>query len=111
MAPDRSGGSMNNGDVVAALSEIAELLELKNESSFRIRAYENASKAVSNLTEDVRTLVANGGITEIKGVGKGIAQRIEELVTDGHIAYLDELREAFPAGVRQLMKVPGVGPS
>jgi DNA polymerase (family X) len=102
---------MNNADVVAALTEIAELLELKNESSFRIRAYENASKAVSNLTEDVRVLAANGEITEIKGIGKGIAQRIEELLESGHIEYLDELREAFPPGVRELMRVPGVGPS
>lgn len=102
---------MNNADIVSALTEIAELLELKNESSFRIRAYENAAKAVSNLTEDVNALAATGEITTIKGIGKGIAQRIEELLTDGRIPYLDELRAEFPAGVRQLMRVPGVGPS
>jgi DNA polymerase (family 10) len=102
---------MNNTDVTAALREIAELLELKNESSFRIRAYENAAKAVSNLTEDVRALVASDDLTHVKGIGKGIAQRIEELITDGHIVYLDELRAQFPSGVRELMRVPGVGPS
>jgi DNA polymerase (family X) len=102
---------MNNSDVVGALSEIAELLELKNESSFRIRAYENAAKAVSNLTEDVRALASSGELTNVKGIGKGIAQRIDELLADGRIPYLEELRAQFPSGVRELMRVPGVGPS
>jgi DNA polymerase (family X) len=102
---------MNNTDVTASLREIAELLELKGESSFRIRAYENAAKAVSNLTVDVRTLAASNELTEVKGIGKGIAQRIEELLESGRIAYLEELRAEYPDGVRELMRVPGVGPS
>lgn len=102
---------MNNADVAAALTEVAELLELKNESGFRIRAYENAAKALGNQTEDVRTLVASGGLVKIKGIGSGIAKTIEELLSTGHIVYLDELRSAFPEGVRRLMSVPGVGPS
>ena len=102
---------MNNADVAAALSEVAELLELKNESGFRIRAYQNAAKALGNQTEDVRTLVASGELVKIKGIGSGIARTIEELLSTGHIAYLDELRGEFPEGVRRLLSVPGVGPS
>ncbi|HEX6509237.1 MAG TPA: DNA polymerase/3'-5' exonuclease PolX [Chloroflexota bacterium] len=102
---------MNNSDVAAALGEIAELLELKNESTFRIRAYENAAKALGNQTEDVRALAASGRLTKVKGVGGGIATRIEELLDTGHISYLEELRAEFPEGVRRLMSVPGVGPS
>ncbi|HEY8686426.1 MAG TPA: DNA polymerase/3'-5' exonuclease PolX [Chloroflexota bacterium] len=102
---------MNNADVAAALAEVAELLELKNESGFRIRAYENAAKALSNQTEDVRSLVATGGLVKIKGIGSGIAGTIEELLSTGHIAYLDQLRGEFPEGVRRLMSVPGVGPA
>jgi DNA polymerase (family 10) len=102
---------MNNADVAAALAEIAELLELKGESSFRIRAYENASKTLDGLTEDVRTLAATDRLETVKGIGKGIAERIEELLSTGHIAYLEQLRGEFPQGVRTLMRVPGVGPS
>jgi DNA polymerase (family 10) len=102
---------MNNTDVADALSEIAELLELKDESSFRIRAYENASKAVSNLNEDVQALIERDELTSVKGIGKSIAERVEDLVAQGHTAYLDDLRAEFPAGVRELMRIPGVGPS
>jgi DNA polymerase (family 10) len=102
---------VNNADVAATLGEIAELLELKGESTFRIRAYENASKTLSGLTEDVRTLAATDRLETVKGIGKGIAERIEELLSTGRIGYLEQLRAEFPPGVRMLMSVPGVGPS
>ena len=102
---------MNNADVEAALREIAELLELKNETTFRIRAYENASKALGGLTEDVHVLVAEGRLKQVKGVGESVQRRVEELLSTGKIAYLEELRAEYPVGVRSLMSVPGVGPS
>lgn len=102
---------MNNSDVAAALTEVAELLELKNESGFRVRAYQNAARAVGALTEDVRNVAARGKLTDIKGVGSGIAERIDELLTTGRMGYLEQLRADFPEGVRQLMSVPGIGPS
>lgn len=97
--------------MAAALSEIAELLELKNESGFRIRAYENASRAIHGQSEDVRLLASSGRLTDMKGVGSGIGKKVEELLSTGRIEYLDELRREFPPGVRRLMSVPGVGPS
>lgn len=102
---------MNNEDVAATLQEIAELLELKNESGFRIRAYENASRTLGGLTEDVRVLSAEGRLSKVKGIGSGISTKIVELLDSGRIGYLEELRDEFPAGVRSLMSVPGVGPS
>lgn len=102
---------MNNADVVGVLTEIAELLVLKNESPFRIRAYENAARVLGGLTADVRTLAADGTLTKVPGIGKGIAQTIEELLETGQVQVLDDLRAEFPAGVRSLMAVPGVGPS
>lgn len=102
---------MNNEDVAAALTEIAEFLELKSESSFRIRAYENAASALGASSEDVRALAERGELTKLKGVGAGIAQKIEEMVTTGSIDYLEELRREFPPGVRAMLSVPGIGPS
>lgn len=102
---------MNNADVAATLDEIAELLELKNETSFRIRAYQNAGRAIGNLTQSVRDIAAAGQLRSIKGVGENIAKKIEELLETGRITYLEELRHEFPPGVRALMSVPGVGPS
>lgn len=102
---------MNNADIAAALRETAELLELENESTFRIRAYENASNTIGGLTEDVRTIAAEGRLKKVKGIGPGIASKIEELLETGSIEYLENLRRDFPPGVRSLMAVPGVGPS
>jgi DNA polymerase (family 10) len=102
---------MNNADVASALGEIAELLELKNESAFRVRAYQNAARVLGALTEDVRTLAAERKLTDLPGIGKGIAQSIDELLQTGRIQQLEDLQAEFPAGVRSLMSVPGVGPS
>lgn len=102
---------MNNADVAAAMNEIAELLELKGESSFRIRAYENAARTLGNLPEDIRTVAAEGRLRDIKGVGEALALKINELLDTGHLQYLENLRAEFPSGVRTLMSVPGVGPS
>ncbi|MGH2441557.1 MAG: DNA polymerase/3'-5' exonuclease PolX [Chloroflexota bacterium] len=102
---------MNNEDIAACLKEIAALLELKNESSFRVRAYDNAGRTLGGLTEDVQVIAAEGRLPQVKGIGKGIAEKITELLETGHIAYLEELRQVFPPGVRTLMNVPGVGPS
>lgn len=102
---------MNNADVAAAMSEIAEMLELKGESTFRIRAYENAARTLGNLPEDIRTVAAEGRLRDIKGVGEALALKITELLETGHLKYLDNLRAEFPPGVRTLMTVPGVGPS
>ncbi len=102
---------MNNEDVAAALNEIAELLELKKESTFRIRAYQNAARTLGGLPEDVRQMIARGELEHVRGIGEGIAKKIVELIDTGHVEYLDALRKEFPAGVRALLSVPGVGPS
>lgn len=102
---------MNNADVASTMTEIAELLELKGESTFRIRAYENAARTLGNLPEDIRTVAAAGRLREIKGVGEALALKITELLDTGHLQYLEKLRAEFPPGVRTLMSVPGVGPS
>lgn len=102
---------MNNEDVATALNEIAELLELKRETTFRIRAYQNAARVLGGLPQDVHELIAGGELQHVKGIGEGIARKIEELLSTGHIQYLDSLREEFPPGVRALLSVPGVGPS
>src|SRR5579884_3538097 len=93
------------------MTEVAELLELKGESSFRIRAYENAARTIGNLPEDLRQIAAEGKLRDIKGVGEALALKITELLETGQLQYLENLRQEFPPGVRTLMSVPGVGPS
>jgi DNA polymerase (family X) len=100
---------MNNRDVAQALYEIADLLELKGEDAFKIRAYRKAAEAVELLLEEIADLAARGRLQAIPGIGKAIAAKIQELLTSGQIEYLEDLRRAIPPGVRDLTRVPGLG--
>src|SRR5579884_1795240 len=102
--------SMNNQVIADVLDEIAELLELKGESAFRVRAYEKAAAAVRSLPADISDLAGEGRLQSIPGVGGALAQKIDEYLRTGRMEYLEGLRAQFPPGVRQLMGVPGVGP-
>ena len=101
---------MPNADVVALLENIASALELKQESPFRIRAYQEAARNVSFLTEDIRQIFAAGKLQEIPGVGPSIAAKIADYLTTGTSAYLDSMRLEAPPGVLELTHIPGVGP-
>jgi len=96
--------------VVEALEEIAVLLELAGENPFKTRAYANAARAVSGLTEDLAVMVESGRISEVKGIGTAIAEKIAILVCTGGLPYLEELRARVPAGLREWTRIPGLGP-
>lgn len=101
---------VNNQNVGDVLTEIAELLELKGEGSFRIRAYENAAATIRSLPTDIGDLAEASELRSIPGVGEALALKIDELIRTGHMQYLESLRSEFPEGVRRLMHIPGVGP-
>ena len=91
------------------LYEIGELLTIKGDR-FRSRAYNMAAQRVRTLTEDIRRIRERGELQEIPGVGKSIAAVIEDVLDTGQSIQLEELREALPRGVRDLMELEGVGP-
>jgi DNA polymerase (family 10) len=92
------------------LSEIADFLELKQESSFRVNAYRKGARAVESLSEDVAAVAARGELRKIPGVGAGLAEKIEEYLRTGAIASHEALRGDLPAGLPELMTIPEVGP-
>lgn len=100
-----------NDEVARLLAELAILTELDEGSpnAFRVRAYQNAERAVKGLGEDVAELSATE-LAKVKGIGKSIAGRIREYVDTGGIGKLEELREQHPASKLALLKVPGLGP-
>ncbi|MCO5167126.1 MAG: DNA polymerase/3'-5' exonuclease PolX [Planctomycetes bacterium] len=101
---------MDNKTIEATLLEIARTLELKGENPFKVRAYENAARAVASLEEDVATLIREERLKHIPGIGASIREKLLELCGTGTLAYLEELRAGIPAGVFDLMKVQGMGP-
>ncbi len=100
---------MNNLDVAYAFYEIADLLELKGEDPFKVRAYRKAAEAVELIPEEIEEVARQGRLLAIPGIGKATSEKIKELLTTGQIEYLEELRRAIPPGVRAITKVPGLG--
>jgi DNA polymerase (family 10) len=102
---------IHNTDLAAAFDELADLLEIKGENPFRIRAYRNAARTIGDLGEEVQVRVEKGeDLTQIPGIGKDLASKIGQMVITGRIAYLEELRQEMPAGLLDMLRLPGLGP-
>src|SRR5512145_640164 len=95
---------MKNQQIAKVFSEIAEILELKGENVFRIRAYRRAAQNLDGLSRDVTTL-SQEELEAIPGIGK-----VREYLETGRIAKHEELKKEIPAGVLELLRVPGLGP-
>ena len=100
---------MDNLAIARVLAEIGDLLEIKGENPFKIRAYRNASETVAHETRRVADL-ADVERRRLPGIGKDIAAKIGELVDTGRIAYHAELLEQFPPTILDLLHLQGVGP-
>ncbi len=98
-----------NDEVAAALNELAELMSLANADAFRVRAYEKAAQAVAAYATDVASL-DEAGLLDIPTIGKGMASRIRTYLERGTIPELEDLRAEVPAGLRELTRIPGMGP-
>src|SRR5512134_1924203 len=103
--------AVHNADIAAAFEEIADLLELGDENPFRVRAYRNAARVVGGLSLDLAaTLDAGKELPKLPGIGKDLDGKIHELAATGSCKLLDKLRGRFPAGITELLRLPGVGP-
>ncbi len=101
---------MKNFEVARRFDLMADLLELKSENPFRIRAYRRAAQNLEALTEDVEALAREERLDEIPGVGADLAGKIVEYLRTGRMKDLEAARKGIPAGVVELMNVPGIGP-
>ncbi|MFE9168751.1 DNA polymerase/3'-5' exonuclease PolX [Streptomyces kebangsaanensis] len=98
-----------NEEVEALLHEYADLIAITGGDAFRARAYEKAARAIGGCPADVSHLDA-AALREIPGVGRSIAEKVVEYVRTGHVTEVEETRARIPAGVRQLITVPTLGP-
>ena len=98
-----------NKDVEALLREYADLVLITGGDAFRARAYEKAARAIGGHHTDVSTLDV-GGLREIPGVGRSIADKVDVFLRTGGMPELDEVRRRVPEGVRKLTAIPALGP-
>jgi DNA polymerase (family 10) len=103
---------MLNADIARFFDEYADLLEIDGANPFRVRAYRNASRTLEGLSESVSELAAGGAaaLTALEGIGGDLAQKIITIVNTQALPQLDELRTKIPAEVREVLRIPGIGP-
>jgi DNA polymerase (family 10) len=101
---------MKNAAIARVFQDMAELLELKEENPFKIRAYQKAARTIESLPVELEQLMKEGRLREIPGVGEAIAKKITELLTTGKLEVYEKLRAEFPEGIINLMTIPGIGP-
>ena len=102
--------SFSNKEISEMLSEYTDLMEIVGENKYRVRAYDNASRILSDRTIELEKLVKEDNLEEIKGIGEGIAQTIKDIYEKGFCEPLEELRKQLPPGFEELLNIPGLGP-
>ncbi|MGA2110695.1 MAG: DNA polymerase/3'-5' exonuclease PolX [Anaerolineales bacterium] len=101
---------MDNQEVAEKFDELADLLAIQGESSFRVNAYRRAAETIRGLGRDLGEITQAGELQKIPGVGQAIAEKIEQLLATGKMQALERVRKEVPPGLLELLQVPGVGP-
>lgn len=102
---------MHNAEIARKFHELADLLEIQDANPFRIRAYRNAANIVEGSSRPIADLLKEGeDLSDIKGIGDDLADKIEELVDSGKLPQLEELQKEVPARLSELMRLNQLGP-
>ena len=102
---------MKNTAIAKIFQDIADLLELKAENPFKIRAYQRAARTIEHLPKEMEIMLEEGeDLKNIPGVGEAIAKKTTELITTAKLGYYEDLKAEFPEGITSLLEIPGIGP-
>jgi DNA polymerase (family 10) len=101
---------MSNKEIAKVLSKFADLMAIKGENDFKIRAYTNAARKIESYSDEISQLAAEDKLKDIKGIGSGIAESINELLQDGVIEEMEAIKAELPPGVIEMTDIRGLGP-
>jgi DNA polymerase (family 10) len=102
---------VHNADIGVIFEEIADLLEIRGENPFRVRAYRNAARSVGELGRDLKTFVDEGqDLPKLPGIGADLAAKIREICKTGTCKLLEQLHREMPPAITELLRIPGLGP-
>ncbi len=108
---EEASKDVKNSEVAKVFQDIADLLELKGENVFKIRAYQKAARAIEHYPRELEATIEEGNdLRSIPGVGEAIAKKTTELITTGKLDYYENLKAEFPQGITNLLAIPGIGP-
>jgi DNA polymerase (family 10) len=101
---------MKNKEIASLFQKMADLLEFRDENVFKINAYRKSARILNDLTADVDELVRSGELQNMPGIGKGMAEKIQEYLATGRIAKYEETKKGIGDELIALLGVPGLGP-
>ena len=101
----------SRNQISTVLHQVAVLLELNGANVFRVRSYQNASRMLGGLTDDLGELVSTGRLLELKGIGKGLGSALTQAIMEGRWPndWID-LHSNTPEGLIEMLGIPGLGP-
>ncbi len=102
---------VHNADIARIFDQVADLLEVRGDNPFRVRAYRNAARTVGEWGESLsEALSKTGHLPRIPGVGTDLDGKIREILSTGRLSALDKLQKEFPPHLTDLLEIPGLGP-
>jgi len=102
---------MTNQEIARAFDKVAFFLSLKDENEFKIGAYSKAAKSIREYPVSIEDmLLAGEDLTKIEGIGKVLAQKVEDLVIIGSLKVLNEILAEFPDSLYEISQIKGIGP-
>src|SRR5690625_7764977 len=102
--------SMNNDAYIDFLETTARRMDLLGENSFRVRAYARAARALEGISSSIDQCIEDGTITDIDGIGEGIATELKGFKENGTTEDFERLKSALPPHIDDLFKIQGLGP-
>jgi DNA polymerase (family 10) len=101
---------MDKVEIALVLDEIGTLLEIQGENPFRCLAYHNAARSLEQLGEDLTIVIKEERLAKVRGIGEAMVEKILTLAATGSLPFHEELKKKTPAGLLQMLALPGVGP-
>lgn len=102
--------TMNNREIADTFETVADMLAIRGDHFHRVNAYRRASENIRELNRDLAVIMANDGLTDIPGIGKTLAEKIEEMITTDRLEFYHRLSEEIPPTLVEMLNVEGLGP-
>ena len=103
-------GMKKNREIADIFNQLADILEIKGETAFKVLAYRKGARILENLTQGIDDLFGGGQAPRIAGIGEGLSKKIREYLETGKIGKLDEEKKGVEPGLIEMLSVPGLGP-
>ena len=101
---------LKNSEIASIFENCADMLQIKGESVHRWMAYRRGAETIREMPRGLAAVAEEGTLTDLPGIGKVLAEKIQELLDTGQLEFYEKLKDEVPLGVLDMMRINGVGP-